>query len=76
MTEPEESEAAAGSTSGGLKEMSHSMQAKAGPLYAYAIRGFLTLAAHEHKLDDGEQFLEIDRLADDFLRMQRPGVLE
>jgi len=52
------------------------MQARAGLLYAYAIRGVLTLAAHEHKLDDGEQFFEIDGLADDFRRMQRPGVLQ
>ena len=72
----EESEAAAGVANGRLMEKSHSTQARAGPRYGYPIRGVLALAAHEYKLDDGEEFFEIDGLADDFLRMQRPGVLE
>ena len=73
---PADSEAAGGAANVGLMEIRHQAQASAGPRDGYSIKGVLTLAAHEHKLDDGEQFLEIDGLADDFLGMQRPGLLK
>src|SRR5512141_2013541 len=36
----------------------------------------LALATDEHKLDGGQQLLQIDRLPDDFLRPHRPGFVE
>ena len=44
--------------------------AHARPFLPDAMKRVLTLATDQHKLDDGQQFLEVDRLADDFLRMQ------
>lgn len=45
------------------------------PLPEAIIPRFLAFAADKHKLDDGEQLFEIDRLVNDFLRIQGPGFL-
>src|SRR5688572_26529097 len=63
-------------TTDGLRQKNSQRAAMAGRRHDFPMRWVLALATDQHKLDDGEQPIEIDGLTDHFLGTQRPRVLE